>query len=97
MLRQQNLTPKKQFPGTIDISSLRETVKTVFFVFVFVSIFCCFFFSQNQFSVDRSRVVQILTCNLQITPSGTTFSLSRRTDHSGALAREARLRSTMGK
>ena len=29
-----------------------------------------FFFSQNQFSVDRSRVLQILTCNLQITPSG---------------------------
>ena len=30
---------------------------------------CCedsFFFSQNQFSVDRSRVLQILTCNLQL-------------------------------
>ena len=32
---------------------------------------CCkdsFFFLQNQFSVDRSRILQILTCNLQITP-----------------------------
>ena len=44
--------PKKQFPGTTDISGLRDAVKTVFFL-------------QNQFSVDRSRVLQILTCNLQ--------------------------------
>ena len=43
---------QKQFRGTIDISGLRDAVKTVFF-------------SQNQFSVERSRVLQILTCNLQ--------------------------------
>ena len=43
---------QKQFPGTIDISGLRDAVMTVFF-------------SQNQFSVERSRVLQILTCNLQ--------------------------------
>ena len=42
---------QKQFPGTIDISGLRDAVMTVF--------------SQNQFSVELSRVLQILTCNLQ--------------------------------
>ena len=30
-LWQQNLTPKKQFPGAIDISGLRDVVKTGFF------------------------------------------------------------------
>ena len=35
----QNLTPKKQFPGAIDISGLRDVVKTGFF-------------SQNQFNID---------------------------------------------
>ena len=30
-LRLQNLTPKRQFPGTKDISSLRDAEKTVFF------------------------------------------------------------------
>ena len=30
-LRLQNLTPKKQFPGTKDISGLRDAEKTVFF------------------------------------------------------------------
>ena len=39
-LWQQNLTPKKQFPGAIDISGLHDVVKTGFF------------FSQNQFKVD---------------------------------------------
>ena len=56
---------KKQFPGTIDISGLRDAVKTVFFL-------------QNQFSVDRSRVLQILTCNLQITPSAKKNAVSNR-------------------
>ena len=28
----QILTPKKQFPGTRDISGLRDAVKTVFFL-----------------------------------------------------------------
>ena len=41
-LRLQNLTPKRQFPETKDISGLRDAVKTVF--------------SENHFSVDRSRV-----------------------------------------
>ena len=36
---QQNITPKKKFPGTIDISGLRDGVKTGFF-------------SQNKFNVD---------------------------------------------
>ena len=31
-LRLQNLSPKRQFPGTKDISSLRDAEKTVFFL-----------------------------------------------------------------
>ena len=46
------------------VSGLRDAVKKVFF-------------AQNHFSVDLSRVLQILTCNLQITPSDFFIPIGR--------------------
>ena len=43
---------QKQFPGTIDISGLRDALMAVFF-------------TKSVWRYERSRVLQILTCNLQ--------------------------------